>query len=312
MWTGPLASKSRSSVLVRLGRGSERLWTCIDIPSLDSLKLASTSKATALSPGSRCVVFPSEGDVGHMRLASVLGVVPYSTPSLGIGSRSVEPSVRRIVGLDIEQSTSARPYGFPLAPIMMEAGSGLAALFCTPYLQPIPTTYKDSVVVSSILNEYGVFDTIGNVAHPVPSYVRGVEIGSKLSPDTHDWWRPADVGTVLHLRYGTSKEQYVIAEMNSTGVRVGDKLATQHGQKQTVSRVLQHSDMPICVNTKSGAMFRPHIIMAASSVHNRLTPGQIYESRAGALACNVATFDPRMPSNSHITTMTGSDASAEL
>ena len=115
MWTGPLASKSRSSVLVRLGRGAERLWTCVDIPSLDSLELAPTSKATALSPGSRCVVFPSEGDVGHVRLASVLGVVPYSTPSLGIGSRSVEPSVRRIVGLDIEQSTSARPYGFPLA-----------------------------------------------------------------------------------------------------------------------------------------------------------------------------------------------------
>jgi len=77
--------------------------------------LTYTPKATAVLPGSRCEVFPSEGPTGHVRLASVLGVVPYSTPSLGIRAEAAEPSVRRLVGLDIEQDTSSRPHGFPLA-----------------------------------------------------------------------------------------------------------------------------------------------------------------------------------------------------
>lgn len=60
------------------------------------------------------------------------------------------------------------------------------------------------------------------------------------------------------MRYGFTKERYVIAKMESYSVRVGDKIATQHGQKQSVSRVVNHRDMPTCIDTRSQKRFKPH------------------------------------------------------
>jgi|SRR5882724_1109613 len=234
-------------------------------------------------------------------LATIMSTQAVCRPSVSLMSTvtpvsSSLPIVRTPL-MDAVCASSARVSYFDVP------GIDLIVLFAN-----FKDTYEDSVILSSLVNEEEVFATISTVAHPVPSRAKGVRVGSTLNPATYEWWRPADEGTVLQVKYGSTKERYVIAEMHSKGVRVGDKIATQHGQKQTVSRVIEHELMPTCVDTASGLTFRPHIVMASSSIHNRLTPGQIYEARAGALANNVATFSLRGEHINHVTTLLGSDS----
>ncbi|RKO92237.1 hypothetical protein BDK51DRAFT_8433, partial [Blyttiomyces helicus] len=69
--------------------------------------------------------------------------------------------------------------------------------------------------------------------------------------------------------------------LNGAGLRVGDKLETHHGQKFTISSILPDDEMPKCVCATTEALFTPHFIVASSSVHYRVTPGQLYESWMG-------------------------------
>lgn len=114
VWTGRTVDKHPSKVLVKLGRKEERLWVVADVPEVDSSMFSHAIKGTANSPGSDVCVFPASGGQSLIRKACVLGIGPYMRLSAGIGSGLPEPSVRRIVGLDIEQSTAYRDGGFPL------------------------------------------------------------------------------------------------------------------------------------------------------------------------------------------------------
>jgi len=145
-------------------------------------------------------------------------------------------------------------------------------------------TYEDSVVVNARLNKSGVFATKATLNHPLHHSSGNAEVGSTISSSSHAWWRSGDDGMVVRGGYNKSKERYVVASLSADGLRPGDKVATQHGQKQTVSRVVEDNLMPICTDTRTGRSFTPDVVMAASSVHNRCTPGQIFEAWSGGRA----------------------------
>ena len=95
--------------------------------------------------------------------------------------------------------------------------------------------------------------------------------------------------------------------MTTSSVRPGDKFATWHGQKQTVSKIVDAEDMPLCRDTRTGKEFRPQVIMAATTVHNRGTPGQIYEARAGTRYIDVTSKQPIARKEPHNATTDGAD-----
>ena len=168
-------------------------------------------------------------------------------------------------------------------------------------------TYEDSVIVSDALQNSGVAATIGEVVHPIPSDVANPMIGSTLSTSTHLWWRPCENGYAKKVGMNKANMRYVVAAVNGVGLCPGDKVATTHGQKQTVSKVVKAEWMPLCTDVRTGKSFRPHILVAASSVHNRATLGQILEARAGAAAVDVSTFDPLKTYPPYVTSVLGDD-----
>ena len=114
VWTGLTDPSQRESVLVRLGKDDKRIWCQTPIPELDVSRFRHLVKRTAEQPGSQLHVYPPHGPQSVLRTASIAGIGPYSSLGFGIGVPTQEPSVRRIVGLDIEQSTLYRNGNFPL------------------------------------------------------------------------------------------------------------------------------------------------------------------------------------------------------
>jgi hypothetical protein len=168
--------------------------------------------------------------------------------------------------------------------------------------------YEDSIIVSSEVNRLKVFSHRSIVYHPVPYQVPFPRTGAMLNNQV-SWWRPYDEGRVIAHGVSKTKMRYVVCEMKCDDLRVGDKVATQHGQKFTISSIRDPEDMPLCVDTNTEREFRPHVVMASSSVHNRVTPGQIYESWAAMEAVGSYTFDPKEQQNPYITGRLGLDKS---
>jgi DNA-directed RNA polymerase beta subunit len=84
--------------------------------------------------------------------------------------------------------------------------------------------------------------------------------------------------------------RFANVSMHSKLIRVGDKIATQHGQKFTVSEIRPKTDMPKLVCNTTNEEFYPQILVACSSIHNRDTLGQIYEGWAAMSVIKV--FNP--------------------
>lgn len=152
--------------------------------------------------------------------------------------------------------------------------------------------YEDSVIINKKINDLGVFAHTGYVAHPLPMRAIGVKVGAKLTV-RDQWFRPSEEGTIVAKGESRSKTSYAVVKMASQSLNVGDKIATHHGQKFTICKVLDEEDMPTCFDTKTGAFFKPHIVVASSSVHNRGTVGQIYESWRTFDHIGRYDFDPR-------------------
>lgn len=165
-------------------------------------------------------------------------------------------------------------------------------------------TYEDSVIVSS--EAAAKFACRGQIIHPMPPEVKAIPPGTVINSKTHKWWRSGDEGIAISQGFSKTKGGQIVARVNSEGLRVGDKIATQHGQKQTVSKVLDPDDMPTCYDRDRNKSFKPDMIVASSSIHNRGTPGQIYEARAGMKA--LESEERGLESSSYITSITGKDA----
>jgi hypothetical protein len=150
--------------------------------------------------------------------------------------------------------------------------------------------YEDAVVVSSALNRMKVFSHTGYVSHPVPPKAGDIKIGQKVKNE--HWWRPVGEGKVLRKGVSSNKTSYIVASLESDVLMVGDKIATQHGQKFTISKIVAEEEMITCYDTKTGRSFRPHIVVSSSSVHNRGTIGQVYEAWKTFNVVNRYEFDP--------------------
>src|SRR5690606_10311673 len=111
--------------------------------------------------------------------------------------------------------------------------------------------YEDAIIISDIINTKKILSHKSVIFHPLPRDVPSPEIDTILD-HSHYWWRPYDKGRVVAQGVSKTKYRYVVAEMKCDIVRVGDKLATHHGQKFSVSRVVPHDQMPKCRDTVTG------------------------------------------------------------
>ena len=179
----------------------------------------------------------------------------------------------------VEQLPSDRPISVPGVPLLV--------VFCN-----MRYNYEDGVVISKHANELGLFKTRSIVYHPVSEGTAAMRPGDKITA-AHTWFRPHCDATVLRQGVSVRLARYVAAEMHSDSLQLGDKLATSHGQKLIVSRIADESDLPVFTCTRTGARVKPHIVVAASSVHNRGTVGQLYEAWAGMECVGDVDFDPR-------------------
>ena len=179
----------------------------------------------------------------------------------------------------IEQLPADRPLSVPGIPLLVVFAN-------------MRHNYEDGIVVSKRVNVDGLFPTRSIVYHPVSEGTATMRPGSKITA-SDTWFRPHCDATVL--REGVSKRlsRYVAAEMHSNALQLGDKLATWHGQKFTVTRLVDDSELPLFTCTQTGRRIRPHVVAAASSIHNRGTVGQLYEAWAGMQCVGDVDFDPR-------------------
>lgn len=105
----------QAHVFVRLGKGSSRIWHYLDINVSTPPNCDVVLKTTAEEPGSVVGLVSSIcSDQGLLRAAAVLGVAPFCEPVSGIARVIPLPSVVKVAGLDIEQTTHLRGGAFPL------------------------------------------------------------------------------------------------------------------------------------------------------------------------------------------------------
>ncbi|CAH0474931.1 unnamed protein product [Peronospora belbahrii] len=152
--------------------------------------------------------------------------------------------------------------------------------------------YEDSLIVSQHVNDEKLFRHFGVIHHPVKDGVPTMKRGDIIT-EKDDWFRPYANAKVLREGVSSKMSRYVTAEMSDDRLHEGDKLATWHGQKFTVSEIIPEERMPIFTCTATRKKLRPHMIVASSSVHNRGTIGQIFEAWAGMNCVGDTNFDPR-------------------
>lgn len=118
LWTGVeednSALEDREVLLMKLGRGLERKWMKFPVPIEDKRSRAILFKETAETPGTVLGVYPATTQQGRLRLCSVKGYGPFLDPRKNEVIGSVTRPPLRIVGMDIEQTSSMRGGNFPL------------------------------------------------------------------------------------------------------------------------------------------------------------------------------------------------------
>lgn len=106
----------RRKVLVKLGKENKRIWCEVPFDHTLGDGLAILTKSTAEEPKSKVgILGGTVGALANTRIAAIQGIGPYTRPGWGIGGSVQEPSVRRVIGLDLEQTTFFRGGKFPLA-----------------------------------------------------------------------------------------------------------------------------------------------------------------------------------------------------
>lgn len=103
-------------MLIKIAKDAQWRWLVlqIEIPDYEGFKVL--LKRTASKPASivgyvNSMILTQQS---LMRMASIYGVCPYTKPGFGLGNTTPEPDQRRIVGLDLEQTSFIRNGNFPL------------------------------------------------------------------------------------------------------------------------------------------------------------------------------------------------------
>ncbi|KAG0910059.1 hypothetical protein G6F33_008232 [Rhizopus arrhizus] len=110
--------KNRSEIpmMIKVAKDGRWKWLMITVTVPDYGHYRVLQKRTAMRPGS-IVGYVNATMMTQQnlnRVASIYGVCPYTKPGFGLGNTTPEPSVRRIVGLDLEQTSFMRQGNFPL------------------------------------------------------------------------------------------------------------------------------------------------------------------------------------------------------
>ncbi|KAH9806640.1 hypothetical protein DFH28DRAFT_920604 [Melampsora americana] len=162
-------------------------------------------------------------------------------------------------------------------PYMSIPGVPMLVVFCN-----MTHNYEDALIMEEGFSKSDHLKHRGVIYHQIPigtkRLKRGDIISNKPGPNQQHWWRPSDDGIVVYEGMGKTKVRYVCANMESSGARIGDKFGTPHGQKFVLSQILSRDKMPSFQCRKTGTVFKPHVIIASSSIHKRGTMGQLYEA----------------------------------
>lgn len=153
--------------------------------------------------------------------------------------------------------------------------------------------YEDSVILSKRVVEEGWLNSTGMIIHPVGHGQTELETGNTVNHNTAGWRCYGDYRIVAE-GHSRSKMKYVVGVTGPRKPDIGDKLATLHGQKFVISAIVNDSDMITCTDVDNPSIvFKPHIVVASSSVHNRKTVGQLLEAFAVGATHDVASFKPQ-------------------
>lgn len=171
---------------------------------------------------------------------------------------------------------------------------------CVLYLN-LPLNYEDSMLISRRYVELGGFSTMSICKYIIQANDYVPPVGRMLCSKICQWWKAGCQKYCLHTKdfiennkrispFGCPTGRVKSRHLTKTGeqsVQVvsfetfqpGNKISTFHGQKGVVSELVNYEDMPICY-TEDGDQITPDFIFAGSSIINRLTAGQIFESGA--------------------------------
>lgn len=141
--------------------------------------------------------------------------------------------------------------------------------------------YEDSVIVNRAAADRGMLSYTAATVHLIASTESMPVPGEIVRTRTHRWWKADCYGKVLScIRRADGLIRVVV--QRQCNLVTGDKVAMQHGQKGVVYLV-EPEDMPWGL-PPTGTAVQFDMVMAVSSVDNRLIKGQELESMSGLLA----------------------------
>lgn len=146
--------------------------------------------------------------------------------------------------------------------------------------------YEDCFMVSRSAADRGCFMTSCYTSHKISDSESIPDRGRRALTSSNRWWKADTPGTVLSVSLASGGERSVRVHRVSKLVS-GDKLSTHHGQKGVV-KLVRDEDMPWGVGSL-GDIVHFDLIMALSSVVNRVTLGQCDEMREAMLRIGLAT-----------------------
>ena len=109
------ASETRRLLKIKLGKGLKRIWHYEPFALPEIYDKTPLLKGTSLEPGSELHVYPvTASDQSFLRAASICGYGPFLRPGFSHSAVIEDTTVRRVIGLDLEQTTYLQDGGFPL------------------------------------------------------------------------------------------------------------------------------------------------------------------------------------------------------
>lgn len=136
--------------------------------------------------------------------------------------------------------------------------------------------YEDCIMINKSSADKGLFAYTAVSSHLVSPRETIPAVGVVINTSDYRWWKADVPGTVLSVTKNVGGD-ISITMSRSCELVTGDKLATQHGQKG-VAYLMAAEDMPWGIDNKGNdVMF--DAVMAVSSLTNRVTMGQYYETQ---------------------------------
>lgn len=104
----------------------------------------------------------------------------------------------------------------------------------------------------------------GYINYPLPNNVGFVKKGMRLMDQ--DWWKPGIEGTIIDVRMSQTANPYVVVQVGSKTLEIGDKIANGHGLKFTVGELVEDKDMPEILDERTNETFKPNILLSTKNL----------------------------------------------